>query len=107
MACELRSVVCRYGQYAVFERAEHGDYCTGKLLRVLSILELLHEQPVGIPLYDGDYCMLVVRPDYGVHFQVTEPPAVRLCGPLVYADPVGDVYPFCPHWPAAVLESVP
>ena len=107
MARKLRPVVSRYRQDAVLERFKHPDYSLCEMPGILPVLELLHEEPVGAPLYDGDNGLLVVRPDDGIHLKVTEPPAVSLRRPFVYADPAGDVCPARSHGPAAMLQPVP
>ena len=87
MARELRPVVSCYGQDAVLERFKHPYYCLCEMLSILSVLEFLHEEPVCAPLYDGDYGLMVVRPDDGIHLKVAESLAVSLCRSFVYADP--------------------
>lgn len=92
MMDEFRPIIgcCGFDVYLV--RHKPPDYRFCQSLGILPLVEFSHEQHVGTPLDDSNYCPMSVFAYDGIHLEVSESFAVNLHGVLGYACPVRDLY---------------
>ena len=103
MTDEFRPIIGCYGFDVCLVRHKPSDYRFCQSLGILPLVEFSHEQHVGTPLDDSNYCPMSVFASDGIHLEVSESFAVNLHGVLGYACPVRDLYTLPYHGLFSVL----